>query len=63
MIYGEKVRKITIYHNTDYVNKGLSSLFKRKKTCWLNVVNFNSLDLKSRLLIIIFVISNKNLNC
>ena len=29
-----------------------------KKTCRLNVVNFNSLDLKSRLLIIIFVISN-----
>ena len=23
--------KIAIYHNTDYVNKGLSSLFKRKK--------------------------------
>lgn len=36
--------KITIYHNTDYVNKGLSSLFRRKKTCRLNVVNFNTLN-------------------
>ena len=44
MIKGEKVRKITIYHNTDYINKGYSSLFKRKKTCWLNVVNFDTLD-------------------
>lgn len=44
MIYGEKVRKITIYHNTDYVNKGQSSLFKRKKTCRLNVVNFDTLN-------------------
>ena len=57
------VSPITIYHNTDYINKGRSSLFRRKKTCRLNVVNFNTLDLKSRLLIIIFVISNKNLNC
>ena len=53
----------TIYHNTDYGNKGQSSLLKRKKTCRLNVVNFDTLNLKSRLLIIIFVISNKNLNC
>lgn len=52
-----------IYHNTDYINKGRSSLFRRKKTCRLNVVNFDTLNLKSRLLIIIFVISNKNLNC
>lgn len=29
-----------------------------KKTCRLNVVNFDTLDLKSHLLIIIFVISN-----
>lgn len=34
----------TIYHNTDYVNKGRSSLFRRKKTCRLNVVNFDALN-------------------
>jgi hypothetical protein len=34
----------TIYHNTDYINKGQSSLFKRKKTCRLNVVNFDTLN-------------------
>lgn len=36
--------KITIYHNTDYINKGQSSIFKRKKTCRLNVVNFDTLN-------------------
>lgn len=34
----------TIYHNTDYGNKGQSSLLKRKKICRLNVVNFNTLN-------------------
>lgn len=43
-IGGKNVRKITIYHNTDYVNKGRSSLFRRKKTCRLNVVNFDTLN-------------------
>lgn len=36
--------KFTIYHNTDYTNKGRSSLFRRKKTCRLNVVNFDTLN-------------------
>ena len=44
MIGIKKYGKITIYHNTDYNDKGHSSLFKRKKTCWLNVVNFDTLN-------------------